>query len=271
MSIIYRVYQLVDPFTHLPYYIGFAKNPKRPYSHYKEYTAWINNRKVSKNPNYWKLSKIRDIIDVGGTYTTQIVFETEDIDQAYSKEEDLILYYGRLDLGTGILTNMSDGGRGFINPSQELRERLRSHMKRPLIERLGSLEKVIQYQQAQSDWRNSPEGKKTLQEAGLKGAQHAIATGWSKEAIDKRVATRKSKGSYSNDMKECNTPDAIWQRNKTKLTKLILKIMTKYQQQITPGLIAQARKEKFTSIFFTSVTKYFTTQELDDLFLISQQ
>jgi hypothetical protein len=48
-------------------------------------------------------------------------FEIES--DAFNKEIMLIAHYGRRDLGTGILTNMTDGGEGRVNPSKESREK----------------------------------------------------------------------------------------------------------------------------------------------------
>lgn len=265
MSHIYLVYQLIDPFTNQPYYVGFAKNHKRPSFHYKEYKAWINKRKLIKHPNYWKLSRIRDIIEAGGSYISQIVYESGDPDLAYNKEQELIKYYGRLDLGTGILTNMNDGGKGFINPGPSLRARISATQSRPLSEKLGP-ERAEQVKQTLREYAATPIAKEIAKTSGLKGAQHVINNGWSQEAITKRVATRLANNSYSSNMTACHTPDAIWKRTKKKLIKTVLKVMKHYRQPITQCLLTQAKKDRFSSLGFNVVQKYFDQQELDDLF-----
>jgi hypothetical protein len=260
---------LVDPFVNLPYYIGFAKNPKRPYTHLKEYNAWMNKRKLGKHPNYWKLSRIRDIIASSGAYVVEIVFESQDPDLAYAKEQELIKQYGRLDLGTGTLTNMTDGGKGFINPGPELSSRISAIQRRPLHERLG-VDKAEIVKQSLRDYAQTPTAKLIARESGLKGAQHVIDNGWSDEAIAKRVATRKAKNSYNQTMNACQTPEAIYKRNKKKFAKIVMKIIEHYRMPITSELLNRAKKERVSSLNILTVQKYYSEEELGEMFSLAQ-
>jgi len=54
-------------------------------------------------------------------YEIEILFDDITYDEAKLKEIEFIKLYGRIDLNNGTLANLTDGGDGMINPSQESR------------------------------------------------------------------------------------------------------------------------------------------------------
>lgn len=88
------------------FYVGIGKNKERAYS------------QAGRN-KHWK----RIVTKVG----YEVIIFKEDItwEEACTLEKNLIKEYGRRDLMTGTLVNMTDGGEGIENPSEELREKLR--------------------------------------------------------------------------------------------------------------------------------------------------
>jgi hypothetical protein len=100
------VYAYLDPISKLPFYIGKGKG-RRMYHHLTE-----AKKEVSKETNLHKIRKIQKILDTG-LEPEIIVIDSELTDEdAYELEEFMIGWIGRCDMGTGSLTNMSDGGVG---------------------------------------------------------------------------------------------------------------------------------------------------------------
>lgn len=93
MAVVYRHIRLDK---NEPFYIGIGANEKRAFN------------KVSRNI-YWK-----NIVNKTD-YEVQILFDDLTIEQACEKEKEFISLYGRKDLGTGTLVNMTDGGDGGCN------------------------------------------------------------------------------------------------------------------------------------------------------------
>ena len=54
-------------------------------------------------------------------YEIEILFDDITYEEAKLKEIEFIKLYGRIDLNNGTLANLTDGGDGAINPSQESR------------------------------------------------------------------------------------------------------------------------------------------------------
>jgi hypothetical protein len=92
------------------FYIGVAKSEKRFTSKYSRNNHWKNI--VKKNGFYYK-----------------ILLESEDWTICLQKEIELINYYGRLDLQNGVLCNMTNGGEGCVNLSNESKNKISEKLK----------------------------------------------------------------------------------------------------------------------------------------------
>lgn len=101
---VFYVYELRDPNTLLPFYVGKGKGD-RMYRHERAVLTWKNPR--VRNP--YLFNKIKKIIDQGDRILTQKVFETDDENLAFTKERLLIQEYRSLGYK---LCNLLDGGEG---------------------------------------------------------------------------------------------------------------------------------------------------------------
>ncbi len=108
----FYVYQYLRE-SGLPYYVGKGSNKR----------AWRKGKNEFKPPN--DLSRI-DIIIEGVTEET-----------AFRIEKQLIQWWGRKDLGTGILSNRTDGGEGSANFSEATRQKLRDNGYKHTISEVG--------------------------------------------------------------------------------------------------------------------------------------
>jgi hypothetical protein len=97
MAIVYRHIRLDK---NEPFYIGIGKEIERAY-----------NKK--DRSGFWKL------ITKKTDYEVQILFDDLTWEEACEKEKEFIALYGRKDLGTGILCNMTDGGDGTLGTKKD--------------------------------------------------------------------------------------------------------------------------------------------------------
>ena len=134
----FYVYALLDPrkigariyrdlkyvFTLEPFYIGYGHN-LRFYDHFKEAdNLWEKSEKIQKCGNPMKIRKIHQIYRDYDLPRVVIIKEDLTLKEALEYEIFCITQIGRLDLGLGPLTNLTDGGTGgfgFVF-SEELKE-----------------------------------------------------------------------------------------------------------------------------------------------------
>lgn len=86
------VYQLTDPESGKPFYIGSGRRG-RPYEHFAPAANGVSGRKNDK---------IREILAAGGMPKVDILIETDDRDLAYETEKTLIKSTGGLLNETGV-------------------------------------------------------------------------------------------------------------------------------------------------------------------------
>lgn len=106
MAYIYRHIRLD---TNQPFYIGISNvddDYKRAYKRTCRNKHWTN---IIKSTNY----------DV------EILIDDLTIEQAKEKEKEFISLYGRVDLKTGTLVNLTDGGDGVLNMNENAELRIK--------------------------------------------------------------------------------------------------------------------------------------------------
>jgi hypothetical protein len=113
-SPLYYVYELIDPNNNQPFYVGKGVG-NRATSHI---TYHKNKKQAASNVN--KTNKIVDIIRGNKQIVIKIVASFEAEDSAFNLERDLIQQYGRICNGSGILTNILNGGEGYTQDGRQV-------------------------------------------------------------------------------------------------------------------------------------------------------
>jgi len=99
-----------------PFYIGIGSDLE-----YKR----ANETNADRRNNIWKKISSKTNIEI------EILLDNLTWEQACEKEKEFISLYGRIDKGTGILANLTDGGDGTIGllVSKEKRQMMRNRFK----------------------------------------------------------------------------------------------------------------------------------------------
>jgi hypothetical protein len=144
------VYRHIREDKNEPFYIGIGNK--------KNYARAYENKPERRNEIWGKIFIKTDI-------RVEIILEGLSKIQASEKEQEFIKLYGRKDLNTGSLTNMTDGGDGIWNciRSKETKELLRQQKlgdKNPMFGKTQSYETKLKRNKSLTGQKRSDEVKK---------------------------------------------------------------------------------------------------------------
>ncbi len=94
-----------------PFYVGIGSD-----------NSYKRANETSRRNLHWK-----NIVKKG-PYEIEIILDNLTWEEACEKEKEFIALYGRTNLNKGSLCNLTDGGEGLINPSEETRDKKRKSM-----------------------------------------------------------------------------------------------------------------------------------------------
>jgi len=149
----YCIYRHIRLDTNTVFYIGIG-NTKRPYIKKGRNTFW--NRIINKTD-----------------YEVDILKYNLSWEEACELEKILISFYGRKNIKTGILCNLTDGGEGCVNLSKETRDKISLHNKGKKMSEESRLK-----------MSNSHKGKKFTKEHRLNLSKLNLGRKHSKEFCD---------------------------------------------------------------------------------------
>lgn len=167
------VYQHKRLDTNEIFYIGICGShceDKRPYSPFSRNRFWHN------------------VVNKAG-YVVEITHKNICWEEACSIEKYLIYFYGRKDLKTGVLVNLTDGGEGVINLIHT--EETRKKMSKSKTGRVISEETRQRMSLSKKGRHNSKEHNENIRKARIGGFGPAKGRKQSPEQIAKRVASYK--------------------------------------------------------------------------------
>lgn len=169
-----KVYRHIRLDKNEPFYIGVASSYKRATSRRGRNNIW--HKIVSKTD-----------------YEIEIILDGVNRDQALEKEVEFIKLYGRIDLKTGTLCNLTDGGEGCCNQIISDESRLKTSIK--LKGRKLSNDHKLKISNSHNGKKMSYEHKQKLMEGCRKNHNDIVEK--SRIANNKKVVDLKTGTIYS--------------------------------------------------------------------------
>jgi hypothetical protein len=135
-----------------PCYIGIAKEDNELYRR-------ANAIKIGRNPLHQNIVDKTELL-------VEIILDDLTWEEACEKEKEFIKLYGRIDQGTGVLTNLTDGGEGSINRIYS--EDANKQRSEKLKGRKFSVETLAKMKESRNLRTDSQKGYKRSEESKLK-------------------------------------------------------------------------------------------------------
>lgn len=155
----YYLYRHIRLDTNQPFYVGIGTVYEKDFTKDNMQGAYERAYHKHSRNRFWKF------IVEKSEYEVEIMLESDDYEFIKQKEIEFIALYGRRDLKTGILCNLTDGGDGNSGISDERRELMSLAMKgkmvgekNPMFGRKGALHP--QFGTKQSDERRRKQSEK---------------------------------------------------------------------------------------------------------------
>jgi hypothetical protein len=220
---IFYVYSYLRKSDNTPYYIGKGKKNR----------AFETHGRISVPKDKSKIKFIKENL-----------FESA----AISLEIDLISFYGRKDIGTGILHNLTDGGDGLINLGPSTRKKMRENIKQGITGMLNKRHSVetIKKMSASAKRRGFTNEQRQKIKASLSGKLRGPMSEERKLAIS---LAKKGKSNGHIGMKHTDETKRKMRESQAKLEYThnaeICKKMSNIKKEQISKMTAEERKDRF--------------------------
>lgn len=195
MAIVYKHFRKTDDTL---FYVGIGKNKSRAFSKKSRNDLWKN---IVKKYDYYVV----------------IVVDNITIEEATRIEKELIEENGRIDLGTGVLANMTSGGDGHLNMSEATRQKIINKLTGSKQSQYTKDKRAAILRQVYKDRPELVELKRAQTTELIKNGILKLRTGIPSPKKGKPFAGDKEKLSHS--LKEHYKNNVIWNKNNFKVSQ----------------------------------------------------